>query len=169
MHRSRNVTGLVLILILGNVFSCSDGVLPVEPAAPAIPLNKLLAAPDTIDLAGRKFFLHCNLYYNLMPMTTTDNKYLLIACAYIEATDSAAISANISSDAIYLIHGSDIWKSYFDRPAPLSKDQKNQFAMVVGTYCDWEVGLIVDAVVRIIYQHEVYLLRAPNQYIGAVY
>jgi hypothetical protein len=167
MHKLKIVVGLIMLLSLGNLFTCSEGVLPFEQPAPSIPLSKLLAAPDTIDLAGRKFFLHCNLYYNLMP--TTDNKNLFIACAYIEASDSAAVPAHISSDAIYLIHESDIWKSHFDRPAPLSKEQKNQFAMVVGTYCDWEVGLIVDAVVRIVYQREVYLLRAPNQYIGAVY
>lgn len=157
---------IVISFILSLLFiSCKDDSNPVE-VPKEIPLETLLAAPETLSVAGQNIFLTTELWRDFMPISPPDGKPL-IAIAYIGTTDSTDISTEIDSDAIYVIKGNEIWRAYLhNEDYPSFQNPPCRLIKVARDGPKWQTQILVDVVVNVTYRNNNYLLKAKDQFIG---
>lgn len=155
---------LIALLWIGTVPGCADlgNEVPLEE-----PISRLLAAPDTVVVEGRRLFLTTYMWRDFMPISPTGGKPL-IAIAYVTATDTAQMPATISADAIWLLQDSLLWKGTFTSETVSSGEAwPNRLVRIARNGPTWGPHVFVDVIVRIFDgQKNSYLLRAPHQWIG---
>jgi hypothetical protein len=141
---------------------CSDIGLSVPPV---ISVEDLLAVPDTVVVEGRAVTLSCELWRDFMPLSPPDGKPL-IAIASIATVDSMQLPASITSDAVWIVFGSQVWNRYFTDEVPPGQ-RPNRLQKVARNGPKWGPGVYVDVVVRLSDGNGTpHLLRASRQWIG---
>lgn len=154
----------IFSLVFIALVSCFDFGVSVPPD---IPINQLLAAPDTIIVEGRQLLLSTSMWRDFQPISPPDGKPL-IAIIYITATDTAKLPPTMSSDAVWIVHNRQVWKSWFTGESiPPSEQKPNRLVKVARNAPKWGPGVFVDVIIRFNgRQNQIYFLRSPNQFIG---
>jgi len=133
---------------------------------PDIPINQLLSSEDTITGEGRQLCLSTYLWRDFQPISPPDGKPL-IALIHIIPTDTAQLPSTIITDAIWIIYGQQIWKSWFENENPPPDPyHPNSISKIARGGPKWGPGVYVTVVVRIKDRNNnSQLLRASNQMI----
>jgi hypothetical protein len=159
----KQIISIVLLSLATTLFiQCSD---PVS-VPPDIPIETLLAAPDTLNIEDQSIFLTTYLWRDFQPISPPNGKPL-IALVYIETPDSSDIPVLLDPNAIYIVYNNQVWKSFFsteERPPDELKPYK--ITKIARDGPKWGPNAYVDVIVRILDGDKVYLLRASEQYIG---
>ena len=158
----KNSVFLILTISLLQL-QCSD---PVS-VPPDIAVGELLAAPETLSVGDQSIFLNTSIYLNLQPSVSETP---MIITTYIETIDSSVFPSNVTVDAIYIVNGNQIWKSYFSNETPPEPEHRTYRIFKIardGPY--WGPEIYVDAIVTCKIDKKTFLLRASNQLIGAAY
>jgi hypothetical protein len=153
---------IVLFLICGCEDRDGNSFVP-----PTMPIQLLLAAPETIKVDGRVLTLTADLWRDFMPSTDHGDHSQLIALVHIEATGTAQLPTSISSDAIWIVNGNEVWKSYFSDEQVLPA-KPNRISRIARDGPHWDG--YVEVIVRVLdSMGKGYLLRASHQQINKVY
>lgn len=157
----------------GNIFlifvfsllqlQCSESV----SAPPDIPIEELLAAPETLTAGNQHIFLKTSVYLNLMPSVS---KTPMIVPVYVETIDSSDFPLNVTVNAVYIVKRNLIWKSNFSNETPPDSELRPYRIFRIarnGPY--WGPDIYVDVIVSCKIDKKIFLLRASNQLIGAAY
>ena len=161
MKKSSNIF-LILVVVLLQL-QCSD---PIS-VPPDIPIKELLAAPETLPVRNQNIFLYTSIYLDLQPVIS---KTPMIIPTFIETTDSSDFPRNVTVDAIYIVNKNQIWKSYFANetlPEPELRPFRIFKIARKGPY--WGPGIYVDVLVSLKIDNKMFLLRARDQLIRAVF
>lgn len=151
----------MLLLTTVSLSQCSD---PVS-SPPDIPIETLLAAPDTLKIENQRFVLSTVLWRDFQPVSPPDGKPL-IALAYIQTTDSSTISSSIDADAIYIVYNNQVWKSFFSNEILTPDDLRPyRIGRIAREGPKWGPDVYVDVIVRTKAGDQDYLLKAGRQYI----
>jgi hypothetical protein len=161
----RTYFGLSLLMLL---LGCSDAGTPPSglPAVPDIPINQLLAVPETTVVDGRTLVLSTVLWRDFQPICPPDGRPLL-AVAYIDATDSATFPSTVSSDAVWVVSAGQVWKTYFTEESyPPYPPRPNRLEKIARNGPKWGPHVFVDVIVRMYDGHGYpHFLRASHQWI----
>ena len=162
---SENLVVSIASVALALVTGCEDLGVAVPPT---LPVETLLAAPETLVVQNRTLTLSTNLWRDFMPSPDGDRSQL-IALVYVEAVDPAPLPAGVSSDAVWIVSGKEVWKSFFsDEPRPPGEQRPNRICAIARDGPRWNGN--VDVIVRVLDGHgKAFLLRAARQNIGRVY
>jgi hypothetical protein len=157
---------LILSLLI-FVLSCSDVGVEVPTPPPDIPIEQLLAVPETTLVDGHVFVLSTYLWRDFQPIAPPDGKPL-IALAYIDVIDTTRFPTTISSDALWIVWSNQVWKTYFTQETPPQDPPGfNRLARIAREGPKWGPHVYVDVVVRIFdAHHNPHFLRATQQWIG---
>jgi hypothetical protein len=160
--RSSSILGL-LLLVLG----CSDMGLEVPTPPPNIPIQQLLAVPETTMVDGHLVVLSTFLFRDFQPMAPPDGEPL-IAVAYLDAVGTTFFPPTISCDAIWIVCSNQVWRSYFTQETPPQDPPRlNRLAKIAREGPKWGPHIYVDVIVRMFDAHHApHLLRATHQWIG---
>ncbi|MGA2784859.1 MAG: hypothetical protein ABSF09_09210 [Candidatus Bathyarchaeia archaeon] len=155
-----------LISITLILFGCSDNVVSVPPD---IPINQLLASPDTIRIGTRQLYLSTYMWRDFQPISPPDGKPL-IAIIYVTGIDTAQLPGSISTDAVWIVYNNQVWKSWYSNESiPPDELRPNRIVKIARNGPTWGPNVYVDVIVRV---HDVngatLMLRAPNQWINRV-
>lgn len=134
-------------------------------------LERLLSAPEQIQIDARFYRLETYLYRDFMPSSPPDGKPL-IALILVTAIDQLPFPEMIDADKLWIINGQEVWETEFsDEERPQDPNRRHQLEKVARDGPKWGPGIYVDVVVRVknSSNFRAYLLRASNQYIGATY
>ncbi len=94
----KQIISIQLSLLTITLFiQCSD---PVS-VPPDIPIETLLAAPDTLNIEDQSIVLTTYLWRDFQPISPPNGKPL-IALVYIETPDSSDIPVPLDPNAIYI-------------------------------------------------------------------
>jgi hypothetical protein len=152
---------LVLMLLIITInLGCEDPVSSPQE----IPVEKLLSAPDTIDIEGEKIILNTYLWRDFMPVSPPDGKPL-IALLMIESVDSSDISGFINPEAVYVVNGNEVWSSFFEDEIP-PDNSPFRLTRIARDGPKWGPGIFVDVIVLLNVGRDKKLLRASDQYIN---
>ena len=152
---------LVLMLLIITInLGCEDPVSSPQE----FPVEKLLSAPDTIDIEGEKIILNTYLWRDFMPVSPPDGKPL-IAVVMIESVDSSDISGLIKPEAIYMVNSNEVWSSYFEDEIP-PDNSPYSIKRVARDGPKWGPGIFVDVIVLLNVGRDERLLLASDQYIN---
>lgn len=155
----------VSIILSLSIISCKDDSNPVE-VPKDIPLETLLAAPETLSVAGQNIHLSTYMWRDFMPISPPDGKPL-IAVVYIGTTDSTDISTEIDAGVIYVIKGNEIWRAYLqNEDYPSYQIPPRRLIKVARDGPKWQTQILVDVVVNVTYRNNNYLLKAKDQFIS---
>lgn len=154
----------VLLSMTLIVIGCSDNGVSVPPD---IPIDQLLASPDTIRIDTRQLYLSTYMWRDFQPISPPDGKPL-IAIIYVTATDTAQLPSSISTDAVWLVYNNQVWKSWFtNEPIAPSELKPNRIVRIAREGPKWGPHMYVNVIVRV---HDgkggILFLRAHNQWIG---
>ena len=155
----------VIFLVIAFA-GCNENSVSVPPE---IPINQLLNSPDTVIVQGRKLFLSTYMWRSFMPISPPDG-YPLDAIVYVTGTDTGKLPAAISTDAIWIVNGQQVWRSNLsDQPGPADKLPTNRVVKVAFDGPKWGPQIFVTVVVRVTDgRRGTVLLRADHQWIGRV-
>ncbi len=155
----------IFISLVFPIFLIGCSQNPVGP--PSVPLNQLLASPDTITVDGTQLYLTTYLHRDFMPISPPDGNPL-VANSYVSATDTINVNRLISTDAIWVVYQGQVWKSWLTTPAaPTDPQWAKSVTGIARDGPKWGPDVRVDAVVRVSdSKGETYLLRASDQWIG---
>jgi len=159
----KQIISILLSLILTFLLiQCSNPV-----SSPSyIPIETLLAAPDTLNVENQSIVLKTYLWRDFQPISPPDGKPL-IALVYIETPDSSSLPATLNPDAIYIVYNNQVWKSFFStEERPPDELKSFRITKIARNGPKWGPNIYVDVIVRIMVGDKVYLLRANAQYIG---
>lgn len=164
MHMEGNMKRFCCLLALAALIGCSESEKIIS-APPDIPLDQLQAAPDTVQVEGQQLYLETFVWRDFMPISPPDGKPL-VAVMYITSVDSARLPATISADAVWIVYGDQVWKSWIVDAAN-SVANGYRLAKIAREGPKWGPGVRVDVIVRVLdaggHGH---LLQAPDQLIG---
>lgn len=142
----------------------------LEETGPGLlPLEQLLAAPDTVTVHGQQLVLRTYMWRDFMPPTPPDGRPL-IAIMWVYSADSTALVPGLSADAAWVVNEGEIWDTYFTgEPPPPSEEQRPyRLHSVARDGPKWGPNITVDVIVRVRdADGNSHLLRAPEQGIGA--
>ncbi len=157
-----NISIMLSLIMAFLVVQCSD---PVS-VPPDIPIETLLASPDTLNIENQSVVLKAYLWRDFQPISPPNGK-ALIALVYIETPDSSNLPSSMNPDAIYIVYNNQVWKSFFSAEEG-SPDEMEPFRItkIARDGPKWGPNAYVDVIVRILVGDKVYLLRASEQYIG---
>ncbi|OPX17765.1 hypothetical protein BXT86_04750 [candidate division WOR-3 bacterium 4484_100] len=131
---------------------------------PSISVDRLLSAPEQIEIDGRNYILETHLWRDFMPVSPPDGKPL-IALIRITATDSLEFPPSIDARLLWVIKSpQEVWETKFSEEAR-STCSRYQLEKVARKGPKWGPGIEVDVVVKIVDGENEYLLRASNQVI----
>jgi hypothetical protein len=158
------MTKCIVTIILLVFIGCKDFGEDVRPVPPDVPVNVLLAAPETVVVDGGTLTLSTYMWRSFMPIVPP-NGSSLIALVYIGMTDSTKVPSSTSADAVWIVNGQTVWKSFL---ADANQPPTNQLCKVARDGPQWDNP--VDVIVRVFGSRgDSHLLRAPHQTIGKVY
>ncbi|MGB7055383.1 MAG: hypothetical protein WBE28_08705 [bacterium] len=146
-------------------------LLPTCTNYPNYDIDKLLSAPQQIEIDNREFALETFMWRDFQPICPPDGQPM-IAIIWVVATDSLPFPSTIDFDYLWVIKDEDnIWVTDFEENE--TKIQDNRLEKVARDGPKWKVRpnpLYVDAVVRTKdAAGNTYLLRAADQIIGVTY
>lgn len=158
----RNIILILTVLIL--FIQCEDGI---TKSSPYIPIDILKAAPDSLLIEDKVIKLSTYMAVDMMPSTDMNPDRGYMATAYIATSDSTEFPSNIDADDIYIIHNNEVSSSYLKNDEYFQDD----FRIVKNAKVDakWGYDIYTDVVVKVTYNNKKYLLKANQQYIGAVW
>jgi hypothetical protein len=153
---------LLLLIITFLLIQCSNPV-----SGPLyIPIETLLAAPDTLYVENQSIVLKTYLWRDFQPISPPDGKPL-IALVYIETPDSSSLPASLNPNSIYIVYNNQVWKSFFStEERPPDELKAFRVTKIARDGPKWGPNVYVDVIVRIMVGENVYLLRASEQYIN---
>jgi len=152
------------LLLAVSILGCADDGVSVPPS---IPLNQLLAAPDTIQVEGRTLYLTTSLNRDFMPVTPPDGDPL-VAAVYITATDTVMLSPSVSADAIWIVYEDQIWSAWLVEGISSHFPQQNRIMKIARNGPKWGPNVYVTVVVRVKDSSgNSFHLRASDQWIGS--
>jgi hypothetical protein len=137
------------------------------PTVPSVPLEELLSAPERVTVGGRSFTLETFLWRDFMPGENSGGSDLM-AVVLITADDLQPFPADLDSDRLWVIHGSEVWETGYSRESgPPDQAHIHQLQQRAGGGPKWETGIKVEVVVRLLGPGgRGYLLRASGQMIS---
>ncbi len=137
------------------------------PTVPSIPLEELLSAPEQVAVGGRTFRLETFLWRDFMPVSPPGGSALM-AVLEITANDLQPFPADLGSDRLWVINGSEVWETDFSgENRPRDQAHPHQLEKLAGGGPKWETGIEVEVVVRLAGPSaRGLLLRAPAQTIA---
>jgi hypothetical protein len=156
--------GVFTVCILA--LSC-DSPFSVDPFT----LEKLLSAPEQIQIDSRSYRLEASLWRDFMPSCPPDGKPLT-ALILVTAIDQLPFPANVDADKLWIINGQQVWETEFsDEEIVQDPNRRHQLEKVARDGPKWGPDIYVEVVVKVknYNNSNSYLLRASNQYIGATY
>jgi hypothetical protein len=161
---ARVLAGIISVAV-AFVMGCEDLGVKVPPD---LPVETLLAIPETLIVQNRTLTLSTNLWRDLMPSTDGDHSHL-IALVYVETTESTQLPGGVTADAVWIVSGKEVWKSFFsDEPRPPDERKPYRLSAIARGGPRWDG--YVDVIVRVFDgQGKAYLLRAAQQSIARVY
>lgn len=152
----------VFFMLIPLINRCSD---PVS-SPPDVPLDVLLASPDTMNIENQQIVLSTYMWRDFQPVSPADGRPL-IALVYLETVDSSIIDSSIDIQSIYLVYQNRVWKSLFSKEElPPSELKPFRITKIARDGPKWGPDVYVDVVVRGKFKNEEFLLRASEQYIG---
>ena len=158
------MTKCIIVITLLALIGCKDSGEDVNPVPPEIPVDVLLATPDTIVVDGGTLTLSTYIWRSFMP-TVAPSGTGLIALVYIGMTDSTKVSSSMSVDAVWIVSGQNVWKSFL---MDANQPKTNQICKIARYGPEWDNP--VDVIVRVLGSRgDSHLLRASHQTIGKVY
>lgn len=154
-----------IVLFISVVFvGCSDVGEHYAAPPPDIPIDQLLAAPETTMVNGRAVYLTTYLWRDFMPISPPEGKPLL-GVVFITAMDGLVFGNAISSDAVWVVYNQKVWKSWLTNAS--NGGRTNQLAKSFSDGPKWGPLVSVEVVVRLKDdQNNIYFLRASKQWIG---
>jgi hypothetical protein len=137
------------------------------PTVPSIPLETLLSAPEQVTVGSRTFTLETYVWRDFMPGENSGGSDLM-AVVLITADDLQPFPADLYSDRLWIIHGSEVWETGFSgESGPPDQTHLHQLRQRADGGPKWETGGQVEVVVRLAGPHaRGLLLRAPAQTIS---
>ena len=157
---SKCIVAILFFAFLG----CKDLGEDVHWVPPDIPVKTLLATPDTIVVDGGALTLSTYIWRSFMP-TVPPSGSGLIALVYVGMVDSTKVPSSISTDAVWIVNGQNVWRSYL---ADANQAPMNRLCRIARDGPEWEGP--VDVIVRVFGSRgNFYLLRAVHQTIDKVY
>lgn len=164
MHHIKILPLLFLVIALGgcSLFENDEKEKPEE-----LPLSVLETAPQTITIDGVNLSLSTFMWRDFMPIAPADGRPL-VAIFRIKTPDSTAVPQGLEAEAAWVVHGGEIWATYFaDTDTPPSEIKPWQIYKVARDGPKLGPHVFVDAIVRLKdASGKSYLLRAPKQYIS---
>lgn len=153
-----------LIITALAVFVLISGCRESESGSTATSVDKLLSAPEEIELRNGKYTLETYLWRDFMPISPPDGKPL-IALIRITAADSREFPLSIDANRLWVINDREVWETGFSKEKIRRQPQrKHQLEKIARNGPKWGPGIRVDVVVRIIdRENNTYLLRASDQ------
>lgn len=160
----KKMVGSALVVALGLV-----SVACQNPVSPSLPLDKLLSAPLSIEIAGRQFTLETFVYRDFMPGGNGGGS-ALIAGVNLTAVDGQPFPNEVDGTHIWVINGNSVWEADFtDESRPRDQAHLYQLTKVARGGPYWDVGTEVEVIVRVtVLGGSSRLLRATKQVIGSV-
>jgi len=153
---------LVLIMLF---FTCSTS----KRQGPSSFVEVLLSAPEKVEIDGRGLVLETYIYCDLMPMISPSNNDLIAGITILEV-NSQQIPLSLDVDRLWLIKDKEIvWEADLSSGRSPAHPSRLEGIAREGPCCG--PSNFVDVVVRLIntVTKQTYLLKAPNQPIGAVF
>ncbi len=149
----------VCIVVLGcKVSEPSDSQIPIE-------IEKLLSAPERIEIYGRNFVMQTYLWRDFMPGEHIEGSSLYAVIKVI-ATDTLEFPSSIDADKLWVIKDrKEVWETGFLKVS--REPHRNYLQKMAVNGPKWGPFIYVDVVVRIVdrEKNNVYFLKASNQWI----
>jgi hypothetical protein len=151
---TKYIATIVLLISSG----CKDLGEDVALVPPDIPVNILLAAPETVVVDGATLTLSTYLWHDFMP-GPADRDTGLTSLVYVQMADSTKIPASIAADAVWIVNGQQVWKSFLtDANEPTTK----RLCKIANHGPAWYIPVYV--IVRVFGSNgEPHMLRASHQ------
>lgn len=150
---------------------CAIGCVgPTRPGVPAIPpgeptAEELAAAPEQVDLAGRRLVLQTYLWRDFMPISPPDGMPL-VAVVRVVDTDSTSIPPGLSAERLWVINDGRTWATAFS-DEPMVPTPGYVLQRIARDGPKWGPGIRVAVVVGLrIGSGDLHLLRAADQWIA---
>jgi hypothetical protein len=161
------VLRLLSIILICALSACQDMGIEVPPD---LPLQALLGVPDTVIVQGRTLTLSTSLWRDLMPRTD-DHGSPLTAVVYVETADSSSFPPSVSADAVWIVRGDEVWKSFLaEEDPPPGELRPNRLWKIARNGPTWPVDHPVEVIVRLLVANDSSrFLRASQQCINATY
>jgi hypothetical protein len=137
---------------------CSD---PTSSSSD-IPIETLLAAPDTIKLENQRLFLTTTLWRDFQPGIPAGGTPLFAAIT-IEAVDHSMISDSILAEEIYVVKGREIWQNLLKNELYPEYQDPFRIESIARDGPQWGPNITVDVIVKISFKNQIFLLKALNQ------
>lgn len=160
----KKTMGIVSAVVMSLVSAACQ-----NPVSPSLPLDELLSAPLTIEIAGRQFTIETFVYRDFMPGENAGGS-ALIANINLTAVDGQPFPNEIDGTHIWVINGKSVWETDFtDESRPRDQAHLYQLTKVARGGPKWDVGTQVEVVIRVTTsQSPSQLLRATKQAVGSV-
>ncbi|MTI88320.1 MAG: hypothetical protein FH748_10160 [Balneolaceae bacterium] len=158
-----------LTIIASLVFILSCSIFDNKEDRPGkIPIQELMAAPDTLYIDSQPFVLRTYMWRDFQPISPPDGKPL-IAIFWVYSADSTKIPESLTANAAWIINENKIWDTYLtgEEPPP-SQQQPYQLYEVARNGPKWGPGIEVDVVLQLQSNTDgnKHLIRASTQFIG---
>ena len=145
---------------------CEACQAKLEKPADELTLEKLLEAPEEIELGNKRLVLETYIWRNLMP--GIDRQSGIIATVTVKTSDKGLIPQGTAVEKIWIVNGSKQWT-----PAAIEvSDIKDQptIKVVARNGPAWEAGTNVHVIVKMKdAQGKSFLLKIADQPINAVH
>ena len=153
--------GVLVFLLCLILLTCTD-----------YPIDDLLAAPETIEIDGREFFMEAAIWRDFQPICPPDGNPM-VAIIWVVAADSQQFPSSVDFDYLWVINDEyDVWATdVYPRMPTLGDYYKLEKAAHDGPKWDVEpYPVLVDAIVRVKDgAGNEYLLRAADQIIEPIH
>lgn len=125
-------------------------------------VDKLMSAPEKIEIDGREYILETGLYCDDFPPIG------LSGLIYVIALDSLQFSSSLDASHVWVIYDDNVWDSdLIDRTIPDNQTFKMRKAVRDhGPECGPYIRVVVEIVKD---DNSGYLLRADSQYVDWIY
>ena len=131
-------------------------------SVPKMPLEKLNAAGETVEIQGRTYRLEPALWRDFMPVSPPDGKPL-IALVHVIQAGSDAFTPSVVVHHLWVVNDQEIWSTSFSKEER-SPAAPNQLEKIARDGPKWGPGISVDVVVGLLDElGKLYLLRAPGE------
>jgi hypothetical protein len=154
-YRRKLALGLACVLIVAS------GCAHRGPTAPDS-TSSLATTPTSIVIDGKRLTLSASLWRDFQPISPPDGKPM-IAGLQVRNDDGSGVSATITADRVWLLHGAEVWSGV---PAEerARHDTAPIYEVVARDGPKWATGIVVDVVIQLRdAQGRVSRLRAANQ------
>ncbi len=159
------ITHITLLLFSILIFiQCGEEVIETVPY---IPMELLKTAPESLYIENKTIKLSTYMWMDMMPSTDPNPKRDYLVITYISTNDSTEFPTSLDADYVYIVFNNEVSSS------DLKYDEfyQDDFRIVKKSTVEpkWGIDIYADVVVSMKYKGKKILLKAKDQYIGAVY